>query len=108
MISGVAYHVIPRFSGHALHSRRLAGVHLWIANIGLALLASGFVLAPRGGHAGRYALAAGGLLSATGLYMFAFNLWRTIDGPAKPRALPAEPAATGVRKLPLADNAGSR
>jgi cbb3-type cytochrome oxidase subunit 1 len=27
MIFGVAYHVIPRFTGHSLHSRRLAAVH---------------------------------------------------------------------------------
>lgn len=106
MISGVAYHVIPRFTGHALHSRRLAGVHLWIANIGLALIVSGFVLGPHGGRVGAYALAAGALLSATGLYSFVFNLWRTIDGPARARAMPADPTATVVRKLPLADTTG--
>jgi hypothetical protein len=35
MIVGVAYHVIPRFTGHAPHSRRLAGVQWWLANGGL-------------------------------------------------------------------------
>jgi cbb3-type cytochrome oxidase subunit 1 len=29
MIYGVAHHVIPRFVGHPLHSRRLAGWHWW-------------------------------------------------------------------------------
>ena len=36
MIFGVAYHVIPRFTGHALHSRTVAGWHWWLSNVGLA------------------------------------------------------------------------
>ena len=46
MIFGVAYHVIPRFVGHPLHNRRLAGAHWWVANIALAILSAGFVLVP--------------------------------------------------------------
>ena len=41
MIFGVAYHVIPRFTGHPLYSRRLAMVHWWTANFGLALFSIG-------------------------------------------------------------------
>jgi hypothetical protein len=47
MIYGVAYHVIPRFSGHALWRRALAVWHWWIANAGLALMAAGFALRVR-------------------------------------------------------------
>jgi cbb3-type cytochrome oxidase subunit 1 len=46
MIFGVAYHVLPRFVGRPLYSRRLAEVHLWIANAGLALLVGGWMLRP--------------------------------------------------------------
>jgi cbb3-type cytochrome oxidase subunit 1 len=93
MIFGVAYHVLPRFSGHPLHSRRLAGLHWGIANLGLTTMVAGFVLAPRSGVWAIPLLAAGGMLSATGAYLFIFNMWRTIDGPAlRPMALPVLPS----------------
>src|SRR5512140_3188423 len=43
MIYGVGYHVGPRFTWHPLWSRRLAGWHWWLSNVGLALLVAGFV-----------------------------------------------------------------
>lgn len=106
MIYGVAYHVIPRFSGHALHSARLARAHVWIANGGLALMVVGFACRAHGvGHAGAV-LAAGGLLSAAGAYCFIYNLWRTLDGPARLRAAMQRAATAqqqpGARQLPQA------
>jgi hypothetical protein len=47
MIFGVAYHVIPRFAAHPLHSRRAAVVHWWLANVGLALMIIGFAFRDR-------------------------------------------------------------
>src|SRR4051812_20611170 len=44
MIYGVAYHVIPRFASRPLRSPRLAAVHWWTANIGLAGMVIGFIL----------------------------------------------------------------
>ena len=44
MIFGVAYHVIPRFAGRPLWSKRLAGVHVWVSNAGLAVMCVGFAL----------------------------------------------------------------
>lgn len=81
MIFGVAYHVIPRFSGSPLHDRRIAGAHWWVANAGLVLMVVGFVL--RAGGAAWLAvatpvLATGGMLSVLGAYAFAWNIWRTI------------------------------
>ena len=52
MIYGVAYHVLPRFSGHPLWSPRLAGWHCWSAQLGLALMVTGFVLRARPGVSG--------------------------------------------------------
>lgn len=100
MIFGVAYHVIPRFSGHPLHSRRLAGAHWWLSNVGLALLVTGFALAPHIGNSNRPILAAGGLLSAAGGFSFIVNLWRTIDGPAV-RRVEAPPASSSRGRRPL-------
>jgi len=82
MIFGVAYHVIPRFSGHPLWRRQVAIWHAWLANAGLALMAIGFVVRVQSSVAplvGGALLGLGGCLSAIGAYLFAYNIWRTID-----------------------------
>lgn len=78
MIFGVAYHVIPRFTGSPLWSRRMALLHLWIANAGLAGLVGGFLLRPHAG-AGTILLAAGATTSAAGAFLFIANVWRTLE-----------------------------
>ncbi len=35
IVSGVAYHIIPRFTARPVKHPRLIGVHFWLANIGL-------------------------------------------------------------------------
>ena len=94
LISGVAYHVIPRFIGHPLHSRRLAGWHWGISNSGLTLMVVGFALAPHSVPGSAQVLVAGGLLSAAGAYTFIYNIWRTIDGSAVARPDPTGVSAT--------------
>lgn len=89
MIFGVAYHVIPRFNGRPLHSPRAAALHLWVANLGLAGMVSGFILRIYRWTPGSALLAAGGALSAIGAFLFIYNLWRTLEPPrARPGALP--------------------
>lgn len=86
VIFGVAYHVIPRFTGHPLHSTAIAGVHWWSSNVGLAVLVTGFLLAPTQLAASRWVVGAGSLLAAVGAFLFIYNLWRTLDGSGpKPR-----------------------
>ena len=97
MIFGVAYHVVPRFTGHPLHSRTLPAVHLWVANLGLAGMTTGFVLRLWHPGPGTLLLGAGALLSASGAFLFIHNLWRTLDEP--------RPAA---RPLPTVDTAAPR
>lgn len=96
MIFGVAYHVIPRFVGHPLHNRRLATAHWWVANAGLLVLSTGFVLMPLVGARALPVQAVGGALSATGAYLFIYNLWRTLEGPASLRRVHAAPTALPV------------
>ena len=106
MIFGVAYHVIPRFTGHPLHSHRLAGVQWWLANVGLALFVAGFVMLPHTmfGTTARLVVAGGGALSAAAAYIFVYNIWRTIDGAAAGRAAPR--AAVAPPSVPLQRRAG--
>jgi len=80
VIFGVAYHVIPRFTGHPLHSRAIAGAHWWSSNLGLGILIAGFFVAPHQPATSRLLLGLGSLLAATGAFLFIYNLWRTLDG----------------------------
>lgn len=90
MIFGVAYHVIPRFSGNPLHDRRLGPVHLWAANAGLLLLVSGWFVRVRAAAGGDALLRAGALVSAVGVGLFIYNLWRTLGPVRSPRREGAE------------------
>lgn len=95
MIFGVAYHVIPRFTGAPLRSRPLALAHLWLANLGLAGLVAGWTGRVWLGAPANTLIHAGAALSAVGAFCFIYNLWRTLG--AAPRGLapapPAPPAA---------------
>jgi len=105
MIYGVAYHVVPRFAGFPLHSRRAAVWHWWISNAGLALMATGFAIRVQRATAGTVVLAIGGTLSAIGAYTFTYLIWRTIDGPPALREgnRRAREATLGARAgLPIA------
>lgn len=104
MIFGVAYHVIPRFAGFPLHSRRAAVWHWWISNAGLLLMVAGFASRARGTAWATIVLGSGGTLAATGAYLFVYVLWRTIDGPAAMRAetkrdLSGQPTSNSLQTL---------
>ena len=64
-----------------MHDKRLAAIHFWVANLGLATLSIGFALIPHIGARAYPVQGAGGIFSAIGAYLFIYNLWRTIDGP---------------------------
>jgi cytochrome c oxidase cbb3-type subunit 1 len=87
MIFGVAYHVIPRFSGSPLHSPRLATLHLWVANAGLALMVGGWIGRVWWRAVGEGALHLGAVASAVGAALFIFNIWRTLDAAAVPHGM---------------------
>ena len=103
MIYGVGYHVLPRFSGHPLHSKTLGAVHWWVSNLGLALMVAGFIIVPHSGVGGRATLVAGGTLSALGAFAVIYNIWRTIDGPTSLRRIAEQPAS---RRPPLVSTDG--
>ena len=112
MIYGVAYHVIPRFSGHPLRNARAPRWHWWMSNLGLALMVVGFCVRAHALPVGTPLLATGGTLAAAGASTFVYVIWRTIDGPAgMRRAMQRTERAmtTSARpRLPLAEkqNAG--
>ena len=46
LVFGVGYQLLPRLFGHPLYSPRLAALHWYLANLGLAGLVVGFFLGP--------------------------------------------------------------
>ena len=90
MIFGVGYQILPRFFGHPIHSRGLAIAHVWLANLGLAGLVGGFLIAPHIGSASIPVTASGGMLWALGAYGFVYNMWRTFDAAERRRRLNAQ------------------
>jgi heme/copper-type cytochrome/quinol oxidase subunit 1 len=101
MIFGVAYHVMPRFTGNPLHSRRQATWHLWIANAGLALLVGGWVARVWIPEPATMLLRAGAAASAVGAFLFIHNIWRTL-GAARVAPAPTPPSGAGRRLQPAA------
>jgi hypothetical protein len=97
MIFGVAYHVIPRFSGRPLFSARSARIHVWLANIGLAGMVSGFMLRVWQAGAGSLVLRAGAIASALGVAFFITNIWKTV-GPTGVISLTASPSMKPQRR----------
>lgn len=91
MVFGVGYQLLPRLFGHALHSRTLAVAHWWLANLGLAAMVVGFIMAPHVGPTRSAPVTAtGGVLFALGALGFVYNMWRTFnkaDARARARAL---------------------
>lgn len=79
MIFGVAYHVLPRFSGRPLYSPGLARTHFWLGNLGLAGMAVFFAL--NRWQAGRWQVPLGisGMIQGSGMLLFVFNLWKTLS-----------------------------
>lgn len=101
MIFGVAYHVIPRFSGNPLRSRPAAHAHFWIAQVGLALLVGGWIVAVTWYVPGTVMLRAGAVLSAVGAFLFIGNIWRTLDARAV-RPVTRAPMAAAAAAAPAA------
>jgi len=81
MIFGVGYHVLPRFSGQPLYSRKLSVVQFWLANAGLIGMAAGWGMKAHGHEAGQSLLAVFGTVMFVSIVLFVYNLIKTVKGP---------------------------
>ena len=73
IIFGIAYHILPRFSGKPLHSEAWASAHFWIAAFATAGMVIGF-LAPDAA----VLLWTGSVAQFAGIVLGVANLWITI------------------------------
>lgn len=101
LVFGVGYQLLPRLFGHPLHSRRLAMIHLYCANLGLAGLVVGFGIQPWAFATGRWVTLGGGSLYAVGVALWVYNLWHTFDA-ADERQRARD--ASGATVLPTIDS----
>lgn len=72
MIFGVGLHVLPRFTGRALFSERLADAQFALVNLGLIAMAAGWLGGPP------WIIAGGGAMLWLGLVLFALNVVMTV------------------------------
>lgn len=72
MVFGVGLHVLPRFTGHALLSERLADLQFVLVNLGLLVLVVGWL------GDSHLAVSCGGGLLWAGLLAFAVNVVATV------------------------------
>lgn len=72
MVYGIALHVLPRFSGRPLWSERLANLQLYLANLGLWVMAAGWL-----GY-WNLLVGLGGLLSWAAIGLFTANVLLTV------------------------------
>lgn len=99
IVSGVAYHVIPRFMGRPLRHPWLVGVHFWLANLGLAgMVATRGLAAAGAGPWAQRPFPAFAAMAGAGALIFLWNLFpvladrrvRTPAGRVDPRMKVAE------------------
>ncbi|MBF0486659.1 cbb3-type cytochrome c oxidase subunit I [Candidatus Magnetominusculus dajiuhuensis] len=70
MIYGVGYHVLPRFAGRVIKSRKAAEVQFWLANIGLIGMVVCYTISPYS--------AIFGLMEAASIMLFVYNMLATL------------------------------
>lgn len=76
MIYGVAYHILPRFSGRPLWSEKLATAHLYLANIGLLGMALGWILMSAGWDHTVHAIFS--VVETIAILFFVINMFKTV------------------------------
>jgi hypothetical protein len=94
MIVGVAYHVLPRFSGIGTRGPAWARAQL-LCHLGALAL-----MAPALGFAWTWAFAAGGLLMALALGLFAWTVWPTLRAIRSPSGA-AQAATVAVGQITI-------
>lgn len=76
MIYGVAYHILPRFSGRPLYSEKIAEWHFWLANIGLVGMTLGWMVRHFTGDFRMLMIFS--IISAISAVLFVINMFKTI------------------------------
>ncbi|MBF0553170.1 MAG: cbb3-type cytochrome c oxidase subunit I [Nitrospirae bacterium] len=80
MIYGVGYHVLPRFAGRVIKSRKAAEAQFWLANIGLIGMVICYTISTYSAQDGglRMVGAAFGVMEVASIMLFVYNMLATL------------------------------
>ena len=84
MIYGVGYHILPKFVGRQMYSKKLGEVQFWAANIGLVAMLVFYMLnlsAPSDALVAATVLA--GVLELVSIFLFFYNMLKTLMPPVE-------------------------
>jgi cbb3-type cytochrome oxidase subunit 1 len=82
MIYGVGYHILPKFMGRQMYSKKLGEAQFWIANIGLVAMLVVYTLnvySPSDTLVTATVLA--GVLEMVSIFLFFYNMLKTLIPP---------------------------
>lgn len=83
-VFGLAYEIIPRYSGKPLFSEKLGFIHFWLGNIGLVGLALSYpfmrmyILKEKDFSDALILVTLFGLIETISIFMFIYNIWKSI------------------------------
>ena len=79
MIYGVGYHILPKFMGRAMYSKRLGEAQFWAANIGLlAMLLFYTINVYSPSNTFVMVTVAAGVLETVSIFLFFYNMLMTL------------------------------
>lgn len=79
MIYGVGYHILPRFMGRPLYSKKLGDLQFWLANIGLAAMLVFYTLNVYSPSSTYVAVTvAAGVVEVVSIFLFFYNMLKTL------------------------------
>jgi cbb3-type cytochrome oxidase subunit 1 len=84
MIYGVGYHILPKFMGRQMYSKKIGEVQFWVANAGLITMLVFYTLNvynPSDGLVGATVLA--GVLELVSIFLFFYNMLKTLLPPVE-------------------------
>ena len=79
LIYGMAYHMLPRFAGHALRRMRLAAAQSWMAIGGIVLVGVGWIGVVAALPFAQLVLVTGGVLQLCAAVLFALLIGELLD-----------------------------
>jgi len=84
MIYGVGYHILPKFMGRQMYSKKIGEVQFWVANAGLIAMLVFYtmnVYNPSDVLVGATVLA--GVLELASIFLFFYNMLKTLLPPVE-------------------------
>ena len=84
MIYGVGYHILPKFMGRQMYSKKLGEAQFWVANIGLVAMLVFYTLnvySPTDTLVTATMLA--GVLEMVSIFLFFYNMLKTLIPPVE-------------------------